>query len=63
MYCMRSLFPRLWERVERGDLEEASHLVSDETGTMIVIHKNQLIAIPPFTLYGCVQRCNAECSF
>ena len=63
VYCMQSLFPRLWELVESGDLEEASHVVSDEAGTMITIHKNQLVAIPPFTLYGCVGSCILESSF
>ena len=57
VYCMQSLFPRLWELVESENLEEASHMVSDEAGTMITIRKNQLIAIPPFTLYDCVKEC------
>lgn len=63
VYCMQSLFPRLWELVESGDLEEASHMVSDEAGTMITIHKNQLIAIPPFTLWDCVKMFTPESLF
>ena len=51
-YCVRNLFPALWSLIQTNPLPNAvESLVGGDGDSVIVVPKNQLIAITPYTLF------------
>ena len=50
-YCVRNLFPALWSLIQTNPLPNAvESLVAGDGDSVIMVPKNQLIAITPYTL-------------
>ena len=50
-YCVKDLFPALWSLIQTDPIPaDIESLVGGDGDSVVVVLKNQLIAIPPYTL-------------